>query len=77
MMNDYYAQGMSQKTKAAMQTRAKQGMFLGSKAPYGYRKDPADKHHLIVDEAVADIVCRIFTMAENGWGFFKIAKIFS
>ena len=74
MMNDYYARGISAKTKAAKQTRAKQGMFLGSKAPYGYRKDPADKHHLIVDEKAADIVCRIFTMAENGWGFFKIAK---
>ena len=74
MMNDYYARGISAKTKAAKQTRAKQGMFLGSKAPYGYKKDPADKHHLIVDEAVADIVCRIFNMAEDGWGFFKIAK---
>ena len=31
-------------------TRAKQGMYLGSKAPYGYVKDPADKHHLLVDE---------------------------
>lgn len=42
--------------------------------PYGYRKDPADKHHLIVDDGAADTVCRIFDMAENGWGFFKIAK---
>lgn len=74
MMNDYYARGISAKTKAAKQTRAKQGMFLGSKAPYGYQKDPEDKHHLIIDEAVADIVCKIFLMAENGWGFFKIAK---
>lgn len=74
MMNDYYARGISAKTKAAKQTRAKQGMFLGSKAPYGYQKDPADKHHLIVDDAAADIVCRIFDMAENGWGYFKIAK---
>lgn len=34
MMNDYYARGISAKTKAAKQARAKQGMFLGSKAPY-------------------------------------------
>jgi DNA invertase Pin-like site-specific DNA recombinase len=40
MMNDFYARGISQKTKAAKQTRAKLGMFIGSKAPYGYRKDP-------------------------------------
>ncbi len=74
MMNDYYARGISQKTKAAKQIRAKQGMFLGSKAPYGYQKDPADKHHLLIDDAAAENVRRIFTMAENGWGFFKIAK---
>ena len=31
MMNDYYARGISAKTKAAKQTRAKQGMFLAQK----------------------------------------------
>ena len=46
VMNDYYARSISEKTKAAKQTRAKQGMYLGSKAPYGYQKDPKDPHHL-------------------------------
>ena len=46
VMNDYYARSISEKTKAAKQTRAKQGMYLGSKAPYGYQKDPKDPHNL-------------------------------
>ena len=74
VMNDYYARSISEKTKAAKQTRAKQGMYLGSKAPYGYQKDPKDPHHLIVDPQVANIVCRMFDMAEDGAGYFKIAK---
>lgn len=75
VMNDYYARAISEKTKAAKQTRAKQGMYLGSKAPYGYQKDPKDSHHLIIDEAVAGIVRRMFDMAEDGAGYFKISKV--
>ncbi|ADU27317.1 recombinase family protein [Ethanoligenens harbinense] len=74
MMNDFYARGISQKTKAAKITRAKQGMFIGSKAPYGYCKDPADKHHLLVDEEAAAVVRRIFAMAADGQGYNRIAR---
>lgn len=74
MMNDYYARGISVKTKDARMTRARQGMYLGSKAPYGYVKDPADKHHLLVDEEAAAIVRRIFDMALSGAGYNKIAR---
>ena len=49
-------------------------MYLGSKAPYGYIKDPADKHHLLVDEEAAAVVRRIFDMAEGGAGYNKIAR---
>ena len=74
MFNDFYARDISAKTKAAKETRAKQGMFLGSKAPYGYMKDPEDKHHLIVDEEAAKVVRRIFQMAADGAGYNRIAK---
>ena len=75
MMNDYYARDISLKTKAAKEARARQGMYLGSKAPYGYVKDPADKHHLIVDEEAAKVVRRIFQMASDGMGYNKIARV--
>lgn len=74
MMNDYYARDISLKTKAAKEARARQGMYLGSKAPYGYVKDPTDKHHLIVDEEAAKVVRRIFQMASDGMGYNKIAR---
>lgn len=75
IMNDHYAREISQKTKAAKQARAKRGLFLGSKAPYGYRKDPEDRHHLVVDPEAASIVRWIFNLAEDGYGFQRIARV--
>ncbi|MBQ9720433.1 MAG: recombinase family protein, partial [Oscillospiraceae bacterium] len=53
VINSFYARQSSSKTKAAHQARAKSGMFLGSRVPFGYTKDPADRHHLIVDPPAA------------------------
>jgi len=74
IINDVYARDVSQKTKAAKEARARQGMFMASKAPYGYIKDPKDKHKLIVDEDAAEVVRRIFRMASEGAGYNKIAR---
>lgn len=74
MMNDFYARDISTKTRDAKKARAKQGMYLAAKAPYGYIKDPTDRHHLIVDEDAAAIVQRIFDMAAHGAGYNKIAR---
>lgn len=74
IINDMYAREVSQKTRAAKETRAKQGMFMASKAPYGYQKNPKNKNHLIVDDEAAEIVIRIFDMAASGAGYNKIAR---
>lgn len=42
---------------------------------FGYKRDPADKHHLIIDEDTAPIVRRIFSMRASGLGFRKIATM--
>ena len=68
LLNDMYAQDISKKVKSALLTRQKQGKFIGTKAPYGYIKDPADKNHLLIDERYAPIVRRIYKMAKDGMG---------
>lgn len=75
IMNYEYAQNISEKTRDAKKARAKRGMFLGSKPPYGYIRDPENRHHLLVDEESATVVRRIFAMAEDGSGYNRIAKI--
>lgn len=76
VVNEMYAHDVSKKTKAAKKAKARAGQFIGSKAPFGYKIDPNDRHHLIVDEPAAQVVRRIFRMASEGIGYNKMAKIF-
>lgn len=75
VINSLYASQASEKTKAAHRARAKNGMFLGSRAPYGYQKDPSDRHHLIVDPEAAEVVKEIFRMFADGIGYVRMTKI--
>lgn len=75
VINSLYARQVSEKTKAAHRARAKNGMFLGSRAPYGYQKDPNDRHHLIVDPEAAEVVKEIFRMFADGIGYVRMTKI--
>ena len=74
IVNDFYTRDVSQKTITGKRVRAQQGMFMGSKAPYGYAKDPNNRHKLIVDKEPAEVVRRIFMMAAAGAGYNKIAR---
>ena len=76
VVNEMYARDVSKKTKAAKKAKARDGQFIGSKAPFGYKIDPNDRHHLIVDEPAAQVVKSIFRLASEGVGYNKMAKIF-
>lgn len=62
----FYSRDLSQKIKTVLTAKQKKGQYIGSYAPYGYLKDPADKHHLIPDSAAAPVIRRIFDMALEG-----------
>ena len=73
-----YIQDISQKIIEILNTKKKQGKFMGGIAPYGYKRNVAiDKHELIIDEEVKDNVIRIFEMFNNGIGIQKICNIFT
>ena len=69
----FYSRDLSQKIKTVMKARARKGQFIGSHAPYGYEKDPLDKHHLVIDPVASGIVRKIFDMALSGNGTGEIA----
>lgn len=73
IFNEQYARDISKKVHASMQTKQKAGEFIGAFASYGYRKSPADKNKLIIDEYAAGIVRRIFQMYISGVGKNGIA----
>ena len=75
IINEFYAKDISKKIRSARKTLAKQGKFTAPFAPYGYKKDPENKHHLLVDENTAPIVKRKFQMATGGKTPTEIAAI--
>jgi DNA invertase Pin-like site-specific DNA recombinase len=71
---EWYARDTSRKVKAILHNKGKNGKPLAGNPPYGYKKDPADKNHWIVDDEAAIIVRRIFQMCINGMGASQIAR---
>lgn len=55
----------------------KNGQFLGSSCPYGYKKDPNDHNHLVIDEYAAKVVRKIYKLYLSGYGKAKIGSILS
>lgn len=72
LMNDYHLKDLSSKIKSVLHAKMKSGQYLGSYAPYGYRKSEDDKHQLVIDEEAAAVVQRIFEMRRSGMAYGKI-----
>lgn len=77
VMNDFYAKDTSKKVRSTKQKNAKQGLFMGRYAPFGYDKSPEDKHKLIVNEECAKVVRRIFDLYLEGTSILNISYIFN
>lgn len=74
IINDYYAKDISRKACSALATKRQQGEYIGSYAPYGYQKDPANKNRLIVDPVTAPIVRQIYGWRAAGVGYGTITR---
>lgn len=66
LFNDMVSKDTSKKIKSILKNKKEQGLFLGSKAPYGYKKDPNNKNKLIIDNVESKIVKKIFSLSLNG-----------
>lgn len=75
LFNDMVSKDTSQKIKSILQAKKADGLYLGAKAPYGYQKDPKDKHKLIPDMQTAKIVKKIYTYFLNGQSINTIAAM--
>jgi len=75
LFNDMVAKDTSKKIKSILKNKKEQGLFLGSKAPFGYLKDPHNKHHLIINYKTALIVKKIYELAVNNYKIKEIVTI--
>ena len=74
LFNEWHPRDTSKKVRVVFRQKGTSGKHLG-KPPYGYRTDPADKDHWIIDEDAAPVVKRIFDLAIDGKGPEQIARI--
>ena len=74
IFNEFYAKDTSKKVKAVFRAKGISGKPLTTNPPYGYLKDPNDKHHWIIDPEAAPVVQSIFKMCVEGKGPSQISK---
>ena len=74
LFNEWFIRDTSRKIRAVQKAKAECGERLGTRAPYGYVKDPETKK-LVVDEEAAAVVKRIFALCAAGNGPSQIARI--
>lgn len=73
VINDMYAKDVSKKVTSTKRDKQRKGLFIGGKAPYGYKKSPSEKNRIIIDEPAAEIVRYIFSLALEGKSCREIA----
>ena len=74
ILNEMYAKDTSKKVKSAIQSRMREGTYIGSKAPFGYLKNPDNKRRLIIDEKTKPIIELIYKLCLEGKGTQLISQ---
>lgn len=74
IVNDFYAKDISRKVCTSLAVKRQRGEYVGHYAPYGYRKDPQNKNHLVPDPVTAPVVLQIFKWRAEKMGYGAIAR---
>ena len=77
LLYDLYSKDLSLKIKASVRAVKEQGKAVCSTPPFGYTKDPDDRHKFIIAEDEAVVVRRLFKMYADGMSTVEIARIFN
>ncbi len=75
LFNEWFARDTSKKIRAVVKAKAERGERVSTQIPYGYKKDPNVKGHLLIDEETAPVVRMIFDLCAAGNGPRIIANI--
>lgn len=75
VFNDMYAKDISKKVRTALKTKQIKGEYLGTVAPYGYKKDSKTKGKLVIDEVSSKYVKKTFELYLSGKSILEISNI--
>ena len=74
IFNEWYAAQTSKKIRAVNRMKAENGKRVSSSVPFGYKKNPDDEDHWLIDEPAAEIVRKIYDLCLAGRGPTQIAS---
>mgnify|MGYP000939577459 CR=1 FL=1 len=74
LFNDFYAKDCSKKIRSVKKAQAERGERVGTRPPYGYKKDENDPKKIVPDKDAAEIVKYIFKLCSEGRGPSQIAR---
>ena len=74
ILHSYYINDLSKKVRTSKSTIAKQGHYIASYTPFGYKKNTKTRR-LEVDEEQAEIVKMIFNLVLEGYKYTQVCKI--
>ena len=74
LFNEWFARDTSKKIRAAIKAKAERGERVGTVIPYGYKRDPEIKGHLLINPETAPVVKMIFSLCAEGKGPRVIAN---
>lgn len=77
LLYDLYSRDLSGKVRSSLSIRKEKGQYVSANSPFGYEKDPADRHVLLVAEDEAEVVRKIFSLTLEGRTSVEIAKLFN
>jgi len=75
LVNEWYSEDLSANVTAALNAMKQNGLYVGHLCIYGYKRDPNNKHKLIIDREAAEVVREIFDLYLKGYGIAAIANI--
>ncbi len=77
LLYDLYSRDLSGKVRSSLAIRKEKGQYVSANSPFGYEKDPEDRHALLIAEDEAEVVRRIFSLTLEGRTSVEIAKLFN
>lgn len=77
LLYDLYSKDLSQKVRSSLAIRKEQGQYISANSPFGYEKDPKDRHALLIAEDEAKIVRKIFSLTLEGYTSTQITRLFN
>lgn len=77
LLYDLYSKDISRKVRTSLAARKEKGAYVSANSPFGYEKDPKDRHGLLIEADEAEIVRKIFSLTLEGYTASRIARLFN